>query len=46
MKKYILLPADSYVVINKTILHDEDRKIITENNWNKQKELLEKINLQ
>ena len=29
MKKYILLPADSYVVINKTILHDEDRKIIT-----------------
>lgn len=29
MEKYILLPADSYVVINKTILHDEDRKIIT-----------------
>lgn len=28
-EKYILLPADSYVVINKTILHDEDRKIIT-----------------
>ena len=27
--KYNLLPADSYVVINKTILHDEDRKIIT-----------------
>lgn len=23
------MPADSYVVINKTILHDEDRKIIT-----------------
>ena len=30
MKKYILLPADSYVVINKTILHDEDRKILTD----------------
>lgn len=29
MKTYNLLPADSYVVINKTILHDEDRKIIT-----------------
>lgn len=29
MEKYSLLPADSYVVINKTILHDEDRKIIT-----------------
>ena len=29
MKKYNLLPADTYVVINKTILHDEDRKIIT-----------------
>lgn len=29
MEKYNLLPADSYVVINKTILHDEDRKIIT-----------------
>lgn len=29
MNKYSLLPADSYVVINKTILHDEDRKIIT-----------------
>ena len=29
MKKYILLPADFYVVINKTILHDEDRKIIS-----------------
>ena len=27
--KHNLLPADSYVVINKTILHDEDRKIIT-----------------
>lgn len=29
MEKYDLLPADSYVVINKTILHDEDRKILT-----------------
>ena len=29
MEKYSLLPADSYVVINKTVLHDEDRKIIT-----------------
>lgn len=29
MEKYSLLPADSYVVINKTILHDEDRRIIT-----------------
>lgn len=27
--KHNLLPADTYVVINKTILHDEDRKIIT-----------------
>ncbi len=30
MEKYILLPADTYVVINKTILHDEDRKILTD----------------
>lgn len=29
MEKHNLMPADSYVVINKTILHDEDRKIIT-----------------
>lgn len=29
MEMYSLLPADSYVVINKTILHDEDRRIIT-----------------
>ena len=29
MEKYSLVPADSYSVINKTILHDEDRKIIT-----------------
>lgn len=30
MEKYILLPADTYVVINKTILHDEDRRILTD----------------
>ena len=30
MEKYILLPADTYVVINKTILHNEDRKILTD----------------
>ncbi len=29
MERYELMPADTYVVINKTILHDEDRKIIT-----------------
>lgn len=29
MERYSLRPADSYVVINKTILHDEDRKILT-----------------
>lgn len=29
MKKITLLPADTYVVINKTILHNEDRKILT-----------------
>ena len=29
MEKYNLLPADTYVVVNKTILHNEDRKIIT-----------------
>lgn len=29
MERYNLLPADTYVVINKTILHDEDRKILT-----------------
>ena len=29
MKKYNLVPADTYVVVNKTILHNEDRKIIT-----------------
>lgn len=28
-KKYNLVPADTYVVVNKTILHNEDRKIIT-----------------
>lgn len=30
MEKYTLLPADTFVVINKTILHDEDRKILTD----------------
>ena len=30
MKSYTLLPADTYVVINKTILYDEDRKILTD----------------
>lgn len=30
MEEYTLLPADTYVVINKTILHDEDRKILTD----------------
>ncbi len=29
MERYSLRPADSYIVINKTILHDEDRKILT-----------------
>ena len=29
MEKYNLVPADTYVVVNKTILHNEDRKIIT-----------------
>lgn len=29
MEKYNLMPADTYVVVNKTILHNEDRKIIT-----------------
>lgn len=29
MEKFTLLPADTYVVINKTILHNEDRKILT-----------------
>ena len=29
MDKYNLMPADTYVVVNKTILHNEDRKIIT-----------------
>ena len=29
MEKYNLGPADTYVVVNKTILHNEDRKIIT-----------------
>lgn len=29
MLKRIVLPADTYVVINKTILNDQDRKILT-----------------
>lgn len=29
MEKYNLVPADTYVVVNKTILHNEDRKILT-----------------
>lgn len=29
MERYTLMPADSYVVINKTILHNEDRNILT-----------------
>lgn len=29
MERYNLMPADTYVVINKTVLHNEDRKIIT-----------------
>ena len=29
MEKYNLVPADTYVVVNKTILHNEDSKIIT-----------------
>lgn len=29
MLKKIVLPADTYVVINKTILNDQDRKILT-----------------
>lgn len=30
MERYNLLPADTYIVINRTILHDEDRKILTD----------------
>ncbi|MGM9881724.1 MAG: replication initiation and membrane attachment family protein [Bacilli bacterium] len=30
MERYNLMPADTYVVINKTILHNEDRKILTD----------------
>ena len=29
MLKKIVLPADTYIVINKTILNDQDRKILT-----------------
>ena len=29
MLKKIVLPADTYVVVNKTILSDQDRKLLT-----------------
>ena len=29
MSKYVLLPADTYVVINKSIISDEDKKILS-----------------
>ena len=29
MEKHNLVPADTYIVINKTILHNDDRKILT-----------------
>lgn len=29
MKKYNILPADTYVVVNKSIINEEDRKILT-----------------
>lgn len=29
MKNITILPADSYIVVNKTVLNEEDRKIIT-----------------
>lgn len=29
MKKYNILPADTYVVVNKSLINDEDRKILT-----------------
>ena len=28
MEKYNILPADTYVVINKSIINNEDRKIL------------------
>ena len=29
MKNLTILPADQYIVINKTVLHSEDRKLLT-----------------
>ncbi len=29
MKNLTLLPADNYIVINKTVLHEEDRRLLT-----------------
>ena len=29
MKSYNILPADTYVVVNKSIINNEDRKILT-----------------
>ena len=29
MKKYTLLPADTYIVINKSVLTDKDNKILS-----------------
>ena len=29
MLKKIVLPADTYIVVNKTILNDQDRKLLS-----------------
>ena len=29
MQSISILPADTYIVVNKTVLHEEDRKILT-----------------
>ena len=29
MRTITLLPADTYIVINKTVLHEEDRHLLT-----------------
>ncbi|HIT10518.1 MAG TPA: DnaD domain protein [Candidatus Onthousia faecigallinarum] len=29
MKKITVLPADKYIVVNKTVLHEEDRRLLT-----------------
>ena len=29
MKNITLLPADTYIVVNKTVLHEEDRRLLT-----------------